>query len=206
MRFVASKTRVAPVHEQTIPRLELLSALLLSRLVTSDTTSLESELPLSQPTCYTDSKVTLYWITGSEREWKQFVQNRVSEIRRLLPLGTWKHVAGKDNPADLPSRGLAVTELSVNKLWREGPDWLREGEILNAQENTVMPEECISEMKVLDRKSTLSLLVTEERPSLSQILHCEQYSTICRLLRVTAYVVKFVNRRFRAVTPPLPLF
>ena len=193
VRFVASKTRVTPVHEQTIPRLELLSALLLSRLVTSVTTSLESELPLSQPTCYTDSKVTLYWITGSEREWKQFVQNRVSEIRKLLPLGTWKHVAGKDNPADLPSRGLAVTELSVNKLWREGPDWLREGEILNAQENTVMPEECISEMKALDRKSTLNLLVTEERPSLSQILHCEQYSTIRRLLRVTAYVVKFVR-------------
>ena len=193
VRFVASKTRVAPVHKQTIPRLELLSALLLSRLVTSVTTSLESELPLSQPTCYTDSKVTLYWITGSEREWKQFVQNRVSEIRKLLPLGTWKHMAGKDNPADLPSRGLAVTELSVNKLWREGPDWLREGEILKAQENTVMPEECISEMKALDRKSTLSLLVTEERPSLSQILHCEQYSTIYRLLRVTAYVVKFVR-------------
>ena len=84
-------------------------------------------------------------------------------------------------------------ELSVNKLWREGPDRLREGEILNAQENTVMPEECISEMKALDRKSTLSLLVTEERLSLSHILHCEQYSTICRLLWVTTYMLKFIR-------------
>ena len=33
VKFVAAKTRVAPLQEQTIPRLELLSALLLSRLM-----------------------------------------------------------------------------------------------------------------------------------------------------------------------------
>ena len=66
IRFVSSKTRVAPVHEQTIPRLELLSALLLARLMTSITNSLESVLPLLQPMCYTDSKVTLYWTLGAE--------------------------------------------------------------------------------------------------------------------------------------------
>ena len=80
-RFIASKTRVAPLRKQTIPRLELLSALLLSRLMVSVTRSLESILTLSQPTCYTDSKVALYWILGTSKEWKQFVQNRVAEIR-----------------------------------------------------------------------------------------------------------------------------
>ena len=64
---------------------------------------------------------------------------------------------------------------------------------MDAREDIPMPVECTSEMKAVDRKSTLSLLVTEERPSLSQILHCEQYSTLLRLLRVTAYVLKFVK-------------
>ena len=56
VKFVASKTRVSPISGQTIPRLELLSALLLARLMTSVSSSLELELTLAQPTCHTDSK------------------------------------------------------------------------------------------------------------------------------------------------------
>ena len=41
VRFVAAKTRVAPLHTQTIPRLELLSAFLLSKLVVSVRNSLQ---------------------------------------------------------------------------------------------------------------------------------------------------------------------
>ena len=44
VQFVVSKTRVAPLQSQTIPRLELLSALLLSKLVTSVIDSLKSTL------------------------------------------------------------------------------------------------------------------------------------------------------------------
>ena len=42
VRFVVSKTRVAPLQTQTIPRLELLSALLLSKLIVSVAESLQS--------------------------------------------------------------------------------------------------------------------------------------------------------------------
>ena len=41
IRFVVSKTRVSPLKSQTIPRLELLSALLLARLMKSVTDSLD---------------------------------------------------------------------------------------------------------------------------------------------------------------------
>ena len=71
--FVCSKTRVAPL---TIPRLELLSALLLARLMSTVQTALEPELALGEPVCSTDSQVALFWICGENREWKQFVQNR----------------------------------------------------------------------------------------------------------------------------------
>lgn len=59
VRFVAAKTHVSPLKEQTILRLELLSALLLARLLASITQSLESELQLSPSRCFTNSTVTL---------------------------------------------------------------------------------------------------------------------------------------------------
>ena len=81
--LVSSKTRVTPIKEVSIPRLSLLSALLLARLINSVKEALRDELELGSPVCYTDSKVAYYWIQRSERNWKPFVQNRVNEIRNL---------------------------------------------------------------------------------------------------------------------------
>ena len=125
VRFVAAKTRIAPIKQQSIPRLELLSALVLSRLMVSVQSSLEYEVPSLNCKCFTDSQVALYWIQGKDKEWKPFVQNRVCEIRRLIPSELWQHCPGSTNPADLPSRGLTMLELSVSQLWCEGPEWLR---------------------------------------------------------------------------------
>ena len=105
-RITASKTRVSPLkNPQTIPRLELLSALLLARLMDSITHALENDLPLSEPHCFSDSTVAIFWIRGVEKIWKPFVQNRALEIRKLLPPECWVHCSGQDNPADISSRG-----------------------------------------------------------------------------------------------------
>lgn len=121
VRFVAAKTRVLPSVKHTIPRLELLSALLLAKLVKSIHQALESETALSASICYTDSRVALYWIRGLNQEWKQFVENRVTSIRRLTHPSNWFHCSGADNPANIPSRGMTVSDLSKTELWLNGP-------------------------------------------------------------------------------------
>lgn len=93
-QFLCAKTRVAPVKKVTIPRLELLSALLLARLISTVKQALEPELRLGDPTCHTDSQVALCWIKGRDKEWKQFVENRVLEIRELVPVSSWRHCPG----------------------------------------------------------------------------------------------------------------
>ena len=117
IRFVTSKTRVAHTDTQTIPRLELIGALLFSQLVKTVSQSLEEELPLQETVCYTDSKITFFWIYELDRDWKPFVQNRTEEIRRLVPPFQWRHCPGKGNPADLPSRGSTISELRTNSTW-----------------------------------------------------------------------------------------
>ena len=51
------------------------------------------------------------------KDWKPFVQNRVEEIRRLVPAKQWRHCPGKGNSADLPSRGMLPAELTDSSLW-----------------------------------------------------------------------------------------
>ena len=191
VKFVTAKTRVSPLQQQTIPRLELLSAVILAKLM-ANLTKIQAQLTLS---CYTDSQVAFYWIIGTSKEWKQFVQNRVSAIRRLIPITSWNHCVSKDNPADLPSRGLSLKALLASTLWHDGLEWLREKGKQNPtepQETQPIAEGCIPEMKSKDRPAH-SLLVNEELHSLTHIMDCQRYGTMNRLLRVTAYVLRFVN-------------
>jgi hypothetical protein len=200
VKFVAAKTRVSPLNKQTIPRLELLSAVLLSRLLTSVTESLRDELPLSLPRCYTDSTVALCWIKGSDKTWKPFVQNRVDEIRKLVPTDSWKHCSGRDNPADIPSRGLAPLELSVSVLWRNGPVWLKEGEP-GGDAELQLPMECLAEMRVKDRQAVHGLLTTDGKPGVSQIIECKKFSSLDQLLATTNLVLKFCGILLDKVRP-----
>ena len=193
IRLVASKTRVSPLKEQTIPRLELLSALLLARLITSITQALQQELPLSEAHCFTNSMISLCWTKGSDKCWKPFVQNRVNKIKRLLPPNCWNHCRSQENPADFPSRGLSPLELSVNPLWRNGPEWLQSDELCVNDDSAVLtpPAECLVEMRSKAVKPVHGLLTIEDPVKLDQIIECEQFSSLDRLLSVTALVLKF---------------
>ena len=66
IEFVAAKTWVAPAGGTTIPHLELLSALLLSKLIHSVHAAFGPELQLGDPVCLAHSKVVLYWIQGTK--------------------------------------------------------------------------------------------------------------------------------------------
>ena len=194
VRLVSSKTRVSPAKEHTIPRLELLAALLLARLLSCVESALMEEIPLKPPICHTDLKVALYWIKGVDKEWKQFIENRVMEIRKLVPVECWMHCPGKENPADLPSRGMSVEELMNSHLWFNGPSWLIDGTtVTHSFEEDSIPEECIAEMKVNDRRKHQAMHVLLVTGNVGTIVKCENFSTLTRLLRVTGYVLKFID-------------
>ena len=163
--------------------------------------ALEQEMSLSTPQYYTDSMVSLHWILGTDKSWKPFVQNRVEEIRRLLPPEEWSHCPGESNPADLPSRGLTPLQLSQSKLWLEGPEWLRTSSHSDKTE-TLMPEECYSELRKSKIEKTPILLSAENRSSgVEAIIKCEDYSSYRKLINVTNLVFKFCHLCLKRVRP-----
>lgn len=123
VELLTSKTRVAPLKPQTIPRLELMSGRILARLMDTVKNALEREVDIKEIVLWLDSKTALHWINNAG-EWKQFVRHRVNEILQLTKKGQWRHCPGESNPADLESRGVNVETLKASKLWWKGPQWL----------------------------------------------------------------------------------
>ena len=112
--IIAAKTRVSTVKVLTILQLELMSRLLLARLIHSLYSPL-TRFPISKVLCLTDSVITLAWIQNEKKQYKQFEQNRVREVRELTKTDMWYHLPGKENIADLLSRECLPEELSSKR-------------------------------------------------------------------------------------------
>ena len=107
----------------SLPRLELLGVLLCARLLEFVRSALHFGLEVVYY-CWTDSTVALSWIKGDPKRWKVFVANRVVKIQSLTSPDCWHHCLGKDNPADLISRGAFAEQLVASSSWLVGPPWL----------------------------------------------------------------------------------
>lgn len=114
------------------------------------------------------------------------MQNRVNEIRRNV------HPT-LEGLTQLTSRGLTALKLSMNRLWREGPEWLKSGTdpLPSRSGGDAMPEECIQELRVTTK--SLSLISTKSRNTIEDLMTCQNFSTYLRLLRVTAQVLKAIR-------------
>ena len=65
------------MNGETIPRLELVGALILARLVNTVSAAFDRTLKIDSVHCWLDSQIALWWIWSVSREFKRFIQNRV---------------------------------------------------------------------------------------------------------------------------------
>jgi len=121
-RLISSKSRVAKAND-TMPRLELMGALLSTMMAKTVREALDPEGEM-RSTFWVDSSTAFQWIVGDPNQWKLYVSNRVKEIQATTSKEQWRHVPGTENPADLATRGVTAAEFVGSKLWVEGPPWL----------------------------------------------------------------------------------
>ena len=96
--FFTAKSRIVPLKEITIPRLELSGGnLFLSHLTNSIRIAIEKDVQIDKIYYWTDPMVCLSWI-NSEKSFNVFVDNRVKEIKRL------SNCESENNPTDLSTK------------------------------------------------------------------------------------------------------
>lgn len=179
--IVAGKTRVAPIKEITIPRLELLGAVSLVKLILRISSNLM--IKTENIYCFCDSTIALSWIKGPSSKYETFVRNRSAFINLKLPFNHWRYVKSSENPADLCTRGISAESLIDRRLfWLHGPVWLND-----EFDDHLSPSTPVHET-TLERRKFTALSITES----PQLL--KRFSSYVRCLRVVAYMLRFRNR------------
>ncbi|XP_018395454.1 PREDICTED: uncharacterized protein LOC108773960, partial [Cyphomyrmex costatus] len=190
-RVLCSKSRIAPIKTVSLPRLELCGAVLLARLLVVVRTAIQ--VPIENVRAWSDSEIVLYWIKGDPSRWKPFVCNRVSEIIETLPAKHWSHVSGKENPADVISRGASPRQLENLELWWAGPPWLLTGEISSDDDCGVkLPMENHESIMTERRKAKQACqIIVQGQPCIQMLL--ENISFLTKIERVLAYCKRFAS-------------
>ena len=115
--IVMGKSRVVPLKNISIPRLELVAAVLAVRL--GNLVRKELDIIVDEVYYWTDATVVLRYINNSSSRFETFVGNRIEILHTLTPVSPWRYVPTEENAADMASRAKPPKECSFAELWFE---------------------------------------------------------------------------------------
>ena len=195
-RLILSRNRVAPLSAVSIPRLELMAAVMGVEIMKSVATTLK--VPVRDMVFWSDSADVLHWFRNTSRKFKPFVAHRVSFVQENTEPTQWNHVPTQLNPADYLTRGLSAQDLAGCVQWWQGPEFLS----LDSAEwpSTVLP----GSNSAATLKEMRNKLVQSSPAKSSAMVEChhvqqtrnrlnpEHFSDYNRYIRVRAWITRFL--------------
>lgn len=181
--FVMGKSRVAPKKIATLPRMELVAAVLASKLMRH--VRKEIHLSVSRVVMWSDSTIVLHYLNNTTRRFTTFVANRINTIRGLTKGQQWRHVPTHFNPADVGSRGSASAKSHEMEMWLHGPKFLSQLETDWPSERFDIP----SDLGDLDETKVLTVVTL---PAWHKELF-RRFSCWIKLLKSVAWLIRYKN-------------
>ena len=181
--MIRSKTRVAPIKQLSIPRLELQACLMACQLSSMVRDDLRVDFDYY---FWTDSKIALAYIMNDSKKFAPFVANRLTDINLLSAKKDWRYVSTHDNPADLGTRGKVLTHDELdNSTWFTGPEWLMKDK---SEWPAYMTPELTDEAEM---RRINSLVTASDSSLIGRIM--SHYSRYKSMIRSASYLIRFIS-------------
>ncbi|KAL2076334.1 hypothetical protein ACEWY4_028086 [Coilia grayii] len=124
VKLVESKAKLAPLDQKgDVIKAELCGAVFATLLKTYF--EKQCHIKVDRWIHLVDSQTILGAIQKDSYGYQTFFANRIGEIQKAGPVDTWRWVEGKDNIADLITRGSTPEDLAAGSVWQEGPAFLK---------------------------------------------------------------------------------
>lgn len=178
--FVGARSKVAPLKVLSVPRLELMAAVIGARM--ADSVIASHSFEITETFLWTDSSTVLAWISSDHRRYHKFVGVRIGEILALTKINQWRWVPSKYNPADDATKWGIGPKFDSGSRWFCGPPFLVhcETEWPRKQNSSLTSEELVRNHNVHQISST-------------PLVDFSRFHKWERVLRTQAYVFRFID-------------
>ena len=126
-----------------------------------------------------------------------FAENRLKEMRAQSDVH-YRYIASSENPADISARSKTVEELENSSLWWRVPTWFTLPE--QSWPTWDIPEITEETLRELDATSKgpktfyeAGIIADDNIPSPFELMD-ENHSSLSKLIRVTAWILRFIQK------------